>query len=200
MGIILSVRMQRPDTLYILTAAAVVFSLILGVAFLARAGLPSADVQARHAASRPIIKVSDFTPGEPKIVRVNSHSVIVWRRSEADKIRAASQNDPETWLYQYSKVWGKADPVYADDANLTFNQEWFFALVDFSNRFQYLILGAGDYWGFFEGRYALHFDLSGRLRKGINGANLTIVEAAFVHDGEGILLQLDRKPQVTVWH
>ncbi|MEC7962096.1 MAG: hypothetical protein VX181_15785 [Pseudomonadota bacterium] len=192
--------MQRPDTLYILTAAAVVLSLILGVAFLARAGLPSADVSARHAASRPVIKVSDFSPGEPEIVRMNSHWVIVWRRSEADKIRAASQNDPETWQFQYSKVWGQVDPVYADDANLTLNQEWFFALVDFSNPFQHLILGAGDYWGFLEGQYLLHFDLSGRLRKGTNGANLTIVEAAFVDDGEGILLQLDGRPQVTVWH
>jgi len=186
--------MRRPPFLYTVTAIAVVLSFILGVVLLARTGLPSTDVIARQAASRPIIKVSDFNPGEVEIVVLNSRGVIVWRRNEADSILAASQNAPEDWRHQNSRILGQAEPVFADDSNLTLNNEWFFALAEFSNPYQYLLLRAGDFKGFFEGRYAIHFDLSGRVRKGYESTNLTIIEAEYVDDGQSIQLFLDGKP------
>ena len=186
--------MQRPPTLYIVAATAVVLSLILGVVFIARTGLPSADVIAEQAAKRPIIKVVDFSPGEVEIVSLNNRRVIVWRRNETDMALATIQNVPEDWRHQSSGVLGQAEPVFADDSNLTLNNEWFFVLAEFSNRYQYLLPRAGDFEGFFEGRYAAHFDLAGRVRKGGGTTNLTVIEAEYVDDGQGIQLYLDGKP------
>lgn len=189
-----SLGMRRPHTLYIVTAAAVVLSLVLGIVFIARTGLPSADVVAQQAASRPIIKVSDFKPGDVEIVLLNNRRVIVWRRSEADRIVASNQNAPEIWRHQSSRVLGQAQSVFADDSNLTLNDEWFFALAEFSNPYQFLLLRAGDFGGFFEGRYAAHFDLAGRIRNGGGSTNLTVIAAEYVDEGQGIQLHLDGKP------
>jgi ubiquinol-cytochrome c reductase iron-sulfur subunit len=176
------------------TATAVVLAIILSIFSVARTGSPSADVIAREAASRPIIKVSDFNHGEPEIVFLNNHRVIVWRRSEADVALAASQNTPEDWRHQTSRILGQAESVFADDSNLTLNNEWFFGLAEFSNQYQYLLLSAGDFKGFFEGRYAAHFDLAGRIRKGGGSTNLTIIEAEYIDEGQSIQLHLNGKP------
>ncbi len=173
---------------------AVGLSLALGIVLIARTGLPSADIMARQAANRPDIKVSDFSPGEVKIVSLNNRRVIVWRRNEADRKLAASQNAPKEWRYKNSRVLGQAESVFADDSNLTLNNEWFFALAEFSSQYQYLQLRAGDFEGFFEGRYAAHFDLAGRVRKGGGSTNLTVIVGEYVDDGQGIQLHLDGKP------
>ena len=186
--------MGRPHTLYVVTAVAVLLSLFWGLFFLARTGLPSADVIAQQAASRPILNVSDFNPGEVEIVFLSNLRVIVWRRDEADRILAASQNDPDEWPHKNSRILGQAQPVFADDSNLTLNDEWFFALAEFSDPYQYLLLRAGEFDGFVEGRYVVHFDLAGRARKGYCGTNLTVIKAEYVDDGRGILLHLDGKP------
>ncbi|CUJ93666.1 Ubiquinol-cytochrome c reductase iron-sulfur subunit [Shimia thalassica] len=186
--------MRRPNTLYRVTTAAVVFSLILGIVFIARTGLPSADVIARQEASRPIIKVSDFNPGDVEIISLNNRRVIVWRRNETDRTLAASQNAPEGWRHQNSRVLGQAQTVFADDTNVTLEGEWFFALAEFSNPYQHLILRSGDFEGFFEGLYAGHFDLAGRIRIGGGSTNLTVIKAEYVDDGQGIQLYLDGKP------
>ena len=186
--------MQRSNALYILTAAAVLFSLLWGIFLLARTVLPTADVTAQQAADRPIIQVNEFSPGEVEIIALNSHRVVVWRRSDADKKLAAGQNAPEDWRYQNSSVLGKPEPIFADDTNLTLNDEWFFASAEFSNPYQYLLPRAGDFDGFFEGRFANHFDLAGRLRKGGGGKNLTVIEAEYVNDGKSIQLFLNGKP------
>ncbi len=186
--------MRRPNALYILTAVAVVFSILLGFTQLMRAGLPTADVVAQQVANRPIIQVADFSPGEAEIIFLNSHRVVVWRRNEDDKALAASQNSPQDWRQRKTRILGKPNPVFADDANLTLNEEWFFALAEFSNPYQYLLLRAGDFEGLFEGRYAIHFDLAGRVRKGGSSENLTVIEAEYLDDGRSIQLFLDGKP------
>ncbi|MCT4556235.1 MAG: hypothetical protein N4A53_16255 [Pelagimonas sp.] len=163
--------MRRFHFLYIATATAVLGLVFLVIALLVRTGLPSSDVIAREATLRPIIKVSDFSPGDVKIVQLNNLPVIVWR-------------------HKNSRILGISEEVFADDANLTLDQEWFFALAKFPNRFQYVLLRAGEYGGFFEGRYAAHFDLSGRIRKGGGSENLTVIPAEYVDDGESILLDL----------
>ncbi|MEO1681126.1 MAG: hypothetical protein AAFU80_23510 [Pseudomonadota bacterium] len=188
---VLTCRMWRPQNLYIITGTAVVFLLFLGTFFLVRTGLPSADVVFETAASRPVINVSDFDPGDVEILLLNDRRVIVWRRSEADQALAESQNTSEAWRHQTSTVSGQAAAVFADDANLTLDGEWFFALAEFSNQFQYLSLRAGKFEGFFEGRYAAHFDLAGRIRKGGGSTNLTVIEAEYVDDGQRIRLYLD---------
>lgn len=188
------VNMRRPHFLYILTATAVALSLILGTVFIARTGLPSADVIARQAASQPVVKVTDFNPGEVEIVYLNNLRVIVWRRNEADRTLATSQNAPEDWRHENSRIFGQAESVFADDSNLTLNNEWFFALAEFSDPYQYLLLRAGDFDGFFEGRYAAHFDLAGRIRKGGGSPNLTVIRAEYIDDGQSIQLDLDGRP------
>lgn len=187
--------MQRPHTLYTVTAAALLFLVLLGIFLLLRTGLPSADVIAREAANRPVINVSDFDPGDAEIVQLNNLPVIVWRRNEVDRKLAASQNAPKMWRQKYSTVLGLPEPVFADDANLTLDNEWFFALVDFPNKYQHVILRAGDFEGFFEGRYAAHFDLSGRIRKGGGSGNLTVISAEYVNGGQSIQLNLSGVPK-----
>jgi hypothetical protein len=86
---------------------------------------------------------------------------------------------------------GKTEAVFADDSNLTFNDEWFFALAEFYDQFRYLEPRAGNFHGFFEVNRGSHFDLAGRIRQGLDIANLTIIEAVFVDDGPGIQLFLD---------
>lgn len=186
--------MRRPETLYIVTATAVLFAIFLGVLMLARTGLPSADVIAREAEQRPVINVSDFDPGDVEIVQLNNLPVIIWRRNEADQRLAESQNTPEAWQLKNSRIFGQPEAVFAADANLTLNHEWFFALAKFPNKFSYVILRAGDFGGFFEGRYAAHFDLSGRIRKGGGSGNLTVISAQYIDDGQRIQLNLDERP------
>ncbi|WP_412554355.1 hypothetical protein [Shimia sp. MIT1388] len=166
----------------------------MGFTQLMRAGLPTADVVAHQVANQPIIQVAEFRPGEAEIIFLNSHRVVVWRRNEDDRALAASQNSPEDWRQRETRILGKPEPIFADDANLTLNGEWFFALAEFSNPYQYLLLRAGDFGGFFEGRYAVHFDLAGRVRKGGGSKNLTVIEAEYVDDGKGIQLFLAGKP------
>lgn len=182
--------MRRPRPLYTVTAAAFLFSVLLGIFLLLRTGLPSADVIAREAANRPVVKVSDFDPGDVRIVQLNNLPVIVWRRNEADQKLAVRQNTPEMWQQKYSTVLGQTTPVFADDSNLTLDHEWFFALAKFPNKFQHVILRAGDFEGFFEGRNAAHFDLSGRIRKGGGSGNLTVISAEYINGGKSIQLNL----------
>ncbi|WP_141137821.1 hypothetical protein [Actibacterium lipolyticum] len=189
-----AISMRRSQTLYIVTAATVLFSMFLGIVFLLQTGLPSADVIAREAAQRPAIRVSDFNPGDVEIVRLNDLPVIVWRRSEADRKLAASQNYPEAWRHQSTQVLGHPAQVFADDANLTLDHEWFFALAKFPSELSYLLLRAGDYGGFLEGRYLAHFDLSGRILKGGGSENLTVINAKYIDDGKSIQLNLTGRP------
>ena len=81
--------------------------------------------------------------------------------------------------------------MFADDANITLDHEWFFGIAEFRNPYSYIILESGDFDGFFEGRYARHYDLSGRIRKGLTADNLTIVPAAYAADGQRIQLFLN---------
>lgn len=190
---VLTCRMSRPHSLYFATGTAAVFLLFLGTFFLVRTGLPSADVVAKETASRPVINVSDFDPGDVEILLLDNRRVIVWRRNEADQTLAQSQNTSEAWLHRTSTVSGQSEAVFADDANLTLDGEWFFALAEFSNQYQYLFLRAGEFEGFFEGQYAAHFDLAGRIRKGGGTTNLTVIEAEYVDGRQGIRLYLDGK-------
>jgi ubiquinol-cytochrome c reductase iron-sulfur subunit len=185
--------MWRQQNLYFITGTAVVFLLFLGTFFLMRTGLPSADVVAKETASRPVINVSDFELGDVEILWLNNRRVIVWRRNEADQTLAENQNTSEAWRHQTSTVSGQAEAVFADDANLTLDGEWFFALAEFSNQYQYILPRAGEFEGFLEGRYAAQFDLAGRIRKGGGSTNLTVIEAEYVDDGQGIRLYLDGK-------
>ncbi len=186
--------MQHARTLNIVTAAALVFVVLLGAFSLLKTGQPSADVIAREAAKRPVIKVSDFDPGDVEIIQLNNLPVIIWQRNDIDRELAASQNAPETWPQKYSNVLGQPEPVFADDANLTLDHEWFFALASFPSKYQYVILRAGDFGGFLEGRNAAHFDLSGRIRKGGGSGNLTVISASYVDDGQSIQLDLSGIP------
>ncbi|WP_166418750.1 Rieske (2Fe-2S) protein [Cochlodiniinecator piscidefendens] len=187
--------MHRPQILYIITVLAVLFVFLTGILQLVRTGLPTADVVAEEEALRPLIAISDFEPGQVEIVWLNNMRIIVWRRSEADKQIALAQNNPDAWTQRYSSVFGQSEAVFADDGNLTLDHEWFFALAEFPSRFSYILLRAGDFEGFFEGRYAGHFDLSGRIRKGGRYGNLTIINAGYSADGQSIQLNLDGLPQ-----
>ena len=186
--------MHRPQPLYIITAIFGFLVIAIGFWQLAKTGLVSADVIAAEQARRPFINIADFEPGEPEFVLINGLQIIVWRRDDADKERAALYNNPDAWRHQHSKVLGQSETVFADDANITLDHEWFFGIAEFRNPYSYIILESGDFDGFFEGRYARHYDLSGRIRKGFTADNLTIVPAAYAADGQRIQLFLNGIP------
>jgi hypothetical protein len=185
---------RSAQTLYVVTAVAFVSLLMLGVFLLGRTGLPSADVVAQVKMDHPLIQVSDYAPGDAKMVKLAERLVIVWRRDEADKALAASQNDPALWLVEYARVLGEPSPVFADDTNLVLEGEWFFALAELPIAYSYLFFPSGDFDGFFATKYAQHYDLSGRVRKGWPKENLTVIRGEFSADRQSIQLDLSGRP------
>ena len=146
---------------------------------------------AAQEARTPFIEVSDFEAGDAAIVVLNGLPIIVWRRSAADKALAASQNDSAQWHNQYSSVYGRLEPVLADNANLTLENEWFVAIAQMRNGNPLIpVLRFGDYGGFFDTKFASHFDLSGRYRAGPEVYNLTLVPAEFTADRLQIRLDM----------
>lgn len=184
--------MKKHNFLGIVATSAIFITFVLAGHFLVQTAQPSADVVARVKAQSPSINVDDFQPGDVKIVLLNNLPIVVWRRNEADMALAAIQNDPEIWNEKYSKILGQADPVFADDANLTLDGEWFFAVAYPPDSPGWIpLLRAGNYDGFFDSRYAGHYDVAGRIRlQGRN--NLTVVAGEMSEDGQTIELNLRR--------
>ncbi|MFY0679896.1 MAG: hypothetical protein JXR13_04910 [Thalassovita sp.] len=131
-------RMKSPQTLFIATATWILTALLFAVSFLLQTGRPSADVLARMAERQTTINVSDFKPGDIKFISHNKQQVIVWRRNAADKILAAKQNKSNAWRLRHSSVLGHADPVLAEDANLTLDGEWLFVHAVLAKRIKVL--------------------------------------------------------------
>ncbi len=163
----------------------------MAAVFLFRTGAPTADIVAKQAELTADIRVADFAPGQVEVVGLASVPVIVWRRSADQMDLARAQNDPDAWLVKTSHVFGQADPVPADDASLSLEGEWFFVLATPPGKFTYLLPEAGEYDGFFEGGYASHFDLSGRVRRfgGQSASNLTVVLGHYSSDRTRIEFQ-----------
>lgn len=183
--------MQKPNLLYVSTAAAITVIVFVSGYYLIRSGQPSAEVAAQEEANRPYIDVADFAPGDAKVLLLKGRPIIVWRRDKADMALAELQNTPSHWTNDLSKILGKLEPVFADDANLTLDGEWFIALGEFPNSSPYIpLLRTGDFEGFFDMHWASHYDLSGRFRSGVRSANLTIVSAEYANDGQHIRLDL----------
>lgn|GEM_PF-1223164 len=185
--------MRVPSLRFLYVATAVVAFLIVAIRgySLVRTGQPSADVIAAQEAPTPFIEVSDFAPGDATFVILNGLPIVVWRRSGADKALAASQNDPAQWHNQYSSVYGRLEPVLADDANLTLENEWFVAIAQMRNGNPFIpLMRFGDYGGFWDSKFASHFDLSGRYRAGKEVDNLTVVPAEFTADRQRIRLDM----------
>ncbi|WP_291726551.1 hypothetical protein [Leisingera sp. F5] len=190
--------MRRLDFLYTSTAGTVIAIIVLGVYQLTRTGLPSADVIAATQAAHPIINVSDFAPGDVEVLILNDIFVLVWRRNEADKRLAASQNDPSEWKQKHTTIYGQPGPVFADDDSLTIDGEWFIALARprSGRRVGAVSMSrAGDFGGFFENHYSAHFDLSGRFRRGYGFDNMVVVSGELTEDQSGIRLDLSGVPK-----
>ncbi len=184
--------MKRVNFLYLATASTACIALLVVFNFLLRSMQPSADVVAKVKAQTPRLNVSDFEPGDVRIILRDDLPIIVWRRNEADKALAASQDMPELWRVQYSKVLGHAEPVFASDENLTLNGEWFFAVAEApGSRGWVPLLRAGNFYGFFDVNRAGHYDLAGRiLHQGHD--NFTVIMAEMLEDGQTIQLDLRR--------
>ncbi|GAA6181369.1 hypothetical protein NBRC116594_28070 [Shimia sp. NS0008-38b] len=182
--------MKETNFLYVTTALATCLAMMVGGYFLARTAQPSADVLAAMEEATPSINVGDFEPGEVRVLRLGNLPIIVWRRDEADMALANRQNDASSWKVKYSSVLGRAEPLYAEDANLTLNGEWFFAVAHAPGSPGWVpLLRAGNFDGFFDVKYAGHYDLAGRIRyQGRD--NLTVVLAELSEDGQTIQLDL----------
>ncbi len=182
-------------TSFLNTAAAAAIFLAVSVAgyFLVRTGLPSSDVMAKTQAQSPYINVADFEPGDVRILPLNGLPIIVWNRNQADIALAASQNDRSGWIAKYSRVLGQTEPVYATEENLTLGGSWFFAVAKLPDDQHWVpLLRAGNFDGFFDVKYAGHYDLAGRIRQ--HGTeNLTVVMGEMAEDGQTIRLKLGRQ-------
>ena len=180
--------------LYLITAIAIGFGFSLALYGIGKWTQPTANVRAKHAAQTPQINPSDFEPGDVKILNFNNLPIIAWRRSEADQILAARQNLPSDWKQPFSEILGQAEPVLAEDSNLTLNGEWFFAVAYPPQSPRWILLPrAGNFGGFFDVRLAGHYDLAGRIRRQGSAKNLTIVKSTLSEDGQSILLDLRRQ-------
>ena len=184
--------MRKPNCLYVTAASAICLTLIVAGYFLARTAQPSADVLAAIEAQSPSIGVDEFKPGEVRVVLLDGLPIIVWRRDETDMALAANQDDPASWKVKYSSVLGQTEPLYAEDANLTLHGEWFFAVAQVPESPGWVpLLRAGNFEGFFDVKYAGHYDLAGRIRHQ-GRDNLTVVMAEMSEDGQTIQLDLRR--------
>ncbi len=184
--------MKKTNFLYVGTASAICCALLIALYFLIQTAQPSADVVARIEAQTPRLSVDDFAPGDVGVILLDSLPIIVWRRNESDKALAASQDAPDLWKVQYSKVLGHTEPVLATDENLTLNGEWFFAIAEIPESPGWVpLLRTGNYGGFFDVKYAGHYDLAGRIRHQ-GRDNLTVVMAEMLEDGKTIQLDLRR--------
>lgn len=191
--------MIKPNFLYIATAATALVVVGTGVYHLIRTGSPSADVVAAAQMAHPTINVSDFAPGDVKTVILNNIPVIVWRRNDADKRLAASQNDPSDWVYKHTMIYGQPNAVFADDANLTINDEWIVVLArsgDWSGFENFPLVRYGDFDGFWEGHYVSHFDLSGRYRQGYPKRNMIVVQGKLINDQRQLQLNMSVSPRI----
>lgn len=184
--------MNKPDLLYMTTASAICLALLLAGFFLVRTAQPSADVLAEIEAQSPRINVADFEPGDVRVILLNNIPIIVWHRDEANMALAAQQNDPASWKVKYSRVLGQVEPLYAEDANITMNGKWFFAVARAPESPRWiLMLRAGNFDGFFDLKFAGHYDLAGRIRHQ-GQDNLTVVMGEMSEDGQIIQLDLRR--------
>ena len=184
--------MHRPHFLYVLTAAIFGVIVLMGGYYIVRTLQPSADIRAQMEQLSPRIAVDDFEPGDVRVVILDNLPIFIWRRDAADMALAARQNDPSGWMITQSRILGQDEPVFADDANLTLNGEWFFAVARIEDNFGHVPLPrAGRFEGFFEMRHATHYDLAGRVRyQGWD--NLVVVRGEMSEDGKSIVLNLRR--------
>ena len=177
--------------LYGLTAITFMAGMAMAAYTLVISGQPTADVVAKTNETYVTISVSDFEPGTAEIVRIGHHPpIIVWRRSEEEIQLALEQDDPSSWPSYMSKITG-ASPVEAYDANLTIDHEWFIAWAQVPGGFGCtLIAKTGEHDGLFDPCHSSHFDLAGRVRRGPNQENLTVINAKISDDGDQIEMYL----------
>lgn len=185
--------MKRNNLIYIVTSAFAAFVVLASGYYLVKSMYPSADVLTDYDYNNPVIKIADFDPGDAKVIHLNEIPIIAWRRNSEDIRLAKQQDDPDLWISQYSYISEQSNPDFAHDADLTLNQEWFFALARSPDGFGCVVrVREGEYEGFFDPCRSVHFDLAGRVRKGASAANLVVVSADFTEDGQHIKLDLTR--------
>jgi ubiquinol-cytochrome c reductase iron-sulfur subunit len=189
--------MIRDKILYFITATTALFGLLMTGYFIIQTGRPSADVLAKYEETQHLIRISDYEPGEPRLVVINNAPIIVWRR-DAEEIKLAKLQDLKVlWPVPLSYPTSKHSFQIASDADLTIDHEWFFALARIPNSMGCVMHSkAGDFHGFFDPCRGNHFDLAGRWRKGSSPNNLWFVPAQKTEDGKFIKLTLDHLPNL----
>ena len=187
--------MTKGNFLYCLTGAAVFVVLVFGLTKLFGTLRPADDVLAQIDERYETVATAQFEVGNPKIIVVHNRPIMVWRR-DADQIELAlQQDDPEQWEVPVSYVSEGKRLVPATDENLTIAREWFIASpINWGGSGCHVIMGAGDYDGFFDPCYGTHFDLAGRYRRGPGGKNLFVVMAELSPDGSQLTLDLSFLP------
>ena len=185
--------MKTVGFLNVMTAATIFVGLCVAGYHLVNSGQPSADVLAKSKQQTPRFNVADFAPGDVAIKAFNGLPILIWRRSPEDIALAAIQNNPADWTPPFSRILGDAEPVYADDSNLTLNGDWFIAVARSPrSSLAMFVPRAGNFEGIFEIRYATHYDLAGRARHQ-GTVNLTIIKAHMVENGKTIQLDMTRR-------
>ena len=190
--------MTRDNALYFFTAATALFGLLMVGYFIIQSGRPSADVLAKYEETQHLIRISDYEPGETRLVVINNAPIIVWRR-DAEEIKLAKLQDIKViWPVPVSYPTSKHSFQIASDADLTIDHEWFFALARNPNSFGCNVYSKmGDFHGFYDPCRGSHFDLTGRWQKGPSGSgNLWFVPAKKTEDGNFIKLTVDHLPNL----
>ena len=183
--------MRNTNFIYVATAVGVLSAVLLGMSFLLQTTSPTTDVLLKWRQERPLIRISDYQPGDVHLVNLNDIPVYIWRRNDADIALAKSQDVPSSWRVKHSIATSSSTRFLAHDAALTIDHEWFFALArNPAGPGCVPLPRAGDYHGFIDRCRGTHFDLAGRVHKGPSDSNLIIVSAQKTNDGDFIELDL----------
>lgn len=161
----------RRDALLPLSLAAVATVLGLGTAALFRAGLPS------ETAPQPLIfDLTTLPEGHETILAYERRPILIRHRTSEDITRAEA-DDPTDFPDPLARNANLPASAPALDINRRATPDGRFLVLEaVTPADPCIVIGdrAGDFLGWFTPCKGLHFDASGRLRKGPYGTNLAI--------------------------
>jgi ubiquinol-cytochrome c reductase iron-sulfur subunit len=186
---------KQLDPIYSLTALMLFGVVCTCLYFLIQTGQPTADVAYKFKETQYRVRVSDFELGDVRRKDVYGIPIMIWRRNTDDIVLAKLQNNADDWPVQFSYSIVNNEAIFADDSNITVDQKWLvISPVNWGHFGCVVMPRMGDFNGFYDPCHGSHFDISGRVRKGLSDQNLRFIPAQVSDDGAYLDLDLTGVP------
>lgn len=189
--------MKRPSLLFFATGVVFVFTVVIGISSLFGAMQPTKDVTSRSLPTVRSITVVDFAQGEAKVIKFGKVPVVLWRRDEAQQIKALEQlgvhvgDDPEL------RDQVKANSAIEIEPGKILRLEWFaVSPINIGGYGCIVLSNAGEFGGFFDPCQSVHFDLWGQTKTGPTKVNLKPIPWKLSNDGTTIYVDLADAPEI----